>query len=138
MRRLALVLAVGAVAVALPLGGAAAVSPTFRLTIVHTVSGCHVWLHGKKQLGPSAKVVIARGARLQIRANCPMDFDFRQVSGPRLALGPPRQYAGTTRTLVFRRAGSYKLVATNVQTSAERNLETLGPDNTLSLTIVAR
>ena len=67
-----------------------------------------------------------------------MDFDFRQVSGPRMALGPTRQYAGTTRTLVVRKAGTYKLVATNVQTSEERNLETLGPDNTLTLTIVAR
>ena len=38
----------------------------------------------------------------------------------------------------MRKAGTYKLVATNVQTSEERNLETLGPDNTLTLTIVAR
>jgi len=138
MRRLVLVLAVAIAAVALPLGGAAAASPTFRLTIVHTVSGCHVWGHDAKQLGPSAKIVIARGTRLQIRVNCPMDFDLRQAAGPRLTLGTPRQYAGTSRTLVIRRAGTYKLVGKNVQSSEERNLATLGPDNTLALTIVAR
>jgi hypothetical protein len=138
VRRLAVVVAAVAAAVALPMGGAAAVSPTFRLTLVHTVSGCHTWLHGTTTLGPSTKIVVIPGTQLKIRPNCPMDFDFVQVSGPRLALGAKRTYAGTIRTLVVRKPGVYKLVVTNVQSSAERNLTTLGPDNKLSLTIVAR
>jgi len=125
-------------ALAVPLGVAAAVSPTVRLTIVHTVSGCHVWQIGSKAPSPSARIVVKRGTRLQIRASCPMDFDFRQVSGPALALGAKRTYAGTTRTIVFRRAGVYRLAATNVQSSVERGLETLGPDNGLLLTVVVR
>lgn len=138
MRKLASIVAVAAVAVALPMGGAAAVSPTFRLTIVHTVSGCHTWLHGTKTLGPSTKIVVKPGTQLKIRPNCPMDFDFVQASGPRLALGPKRTYAGTIRTIVFRKPGVYKLAVANVQSSVERNLVTLGPDNKLSLTIIAR
>ncbi len=138
MRRLALLAAVVAAAVALPVGAVAAASPTFRLTIVHYVSGCHVWRSGTKSLGPSAKITVKQGTRLQIRLNCPMDFDFKQVAGPRLALGAGRTYAGTIRTTVFRRPGVYKLAVTNVQSSVERGLQTLGPDNALSLTIVVR
>jgi len=138
MRTLAAALAVAALGVALPVGSAAAVSPTFRLTIIHTVSGCHVWQIGAKTLSPSTRIVVKRGTRLQIRANCPMDFDFRQVGGPALALGARRTYAGTTRTIVVRKPGVYRLAVTNVQSSAERGFQTLGPDNTLTLTIVVR
>ena len=138
MRRLVLAIAVLTAVAALPVGGAAAVSPAFRLTIVHTVSGCHIWKLGTKSLGASTKIVVAPGAQLKIRPNCPMDFDFVQVSGPRLALGPRRTYAGTVRTIVFRGPGVYKLTVTNVQSSVEKGLETLGPDNALSLTVVVR
>ena len=138
MRTFLAVVAVAAVSVALPVGGAAAVSPTFRMTIIHTVGGCHIWQVGSKSLSASTRITIKRGTRLQIRPNCPMDFDFRQVAGPSLALGARRTYAGTTRTIVFRRAGVYRLAVTNVQSSAERGLETLGPDNTLTLTVVVR
>ena len=138
MRKLALALAVAAAAVALPVGGAAALSPTIRLALVHTVSGCHTWMRGTQNLGPSAKVVVKAGTQLKIRPDCPMDFDFAQVAGPKLALGAKRTYAGTIRTIVLRAPGVYKLTVTNVQSSVERNLVTLGPDNKLLLTIVVR
>ncbi|HEX4930270.1 MAG TPA: hypothetical protein VFV62_06120 [Gaiellaceae bacterium] len=138
MRKLALAVAVVAAAVALPMGGAAAVSPTFRLALIHTVSGCHTWMRDTKTLGPSTKIVVKPATQLKIRLNCPMDFDFVQVAGPRLALGARRTYAGTIRTIVLRKPGVYKLAVTNVQTSVERNLQTLGPDNKLALTIVVR
>ena len=67
-----------------------------------------------------------------------MDFEFRQLRGPRVALGNPRTTAGTSRTIVFRKAGTYVLTATNVQSSAEQGLQTLGADNVLTLTVVAR
>jgi hypothetical protein len=67
-----------------------------------------------------------------------MDFELRQTAGPKLALGGSRLYTGTTRTLVFRKAGLYKLVAKNVQTSDEIGLETLGEDNFLKLTVRVR
>ena len=67
-----------------------------------------------------------------------MDFDLQQTAGPKLTLGGPRLYAGTTRTLVFRKPGVYKLVAKNVQTSDEAGLETLGEDNSLRLTVRVR
>jgi hypothetical protein len=67
-----------------------------------------------------------------------MDFDYVQRAGPKLALGNRRTFAGDTRVIVFRKPGTYRLQATNVQTPEERGLVTLGPANTLSLTVVVR
>lgn len=127
---------VGVAAVCAP---AAVASPTIRMAIVHVVQGCHVWGTVDSQpLGPTRTVVLSRGQRLQIRINCPMSFDFSQVAGPKLALGPARTYAGTVRTIVFARAGVYKLKAVNVESSAQMGMSTLGPDNTLLLTVKVR
>ena len=137
-RRLGLALLAAAVLAVVPIGGAAAASPTFRMSIIHYVSGCHVWGIGAKTFGPNTKVTLKRGTQLVIRPTCPMDFDFTQIAGPKLALGDPLTHTGTVRTIVFARAGVYRLSAKNVQSSAEMGMQTLGPDNTLSLTVVVR
>jgi len=118
--------------IVLAVAPAAAASPTVRLAILHTVRGCHVWSTTGKA---SATMTVKRGARVVIRASCPMDFDFLQTAGPKLALGDARTHAGTMRTIVFAKRGLYKLVVTNVQTPEEQGLQTLGPTNTLTLTV---
>ena len=139
MRRLVPYL-VALAAFLVPSGGAAAASPTVRLAIVHVVNGCHIW--AKSDSTPlSAKHVVAvkRGGRLQIRVNCPMDFVFAQLAGPKLDLGDPLTHSGTVRTIVFRKPGTYTLRAINVQSSEQLGLQTLGPDNQPVLTVkVAR
>ena len=121
------------------LAPAAVASPTVRLTIVHFFRGCHVWATNDAQpLGPTWKITLKPGSKLVIRDNCPMSFNFSQVAGPKLALGGPRIYHGTARTIVFRKAGLYRLKAVNVESSADMGLETLGPDNTLVLTVRVR
>ncbi len=137
MKRPLLACLAAVVLAAAPAGGAAAVSPTFRITIVHYVRRCHVW-STTGVLGPAAKVTLRQGTRLEIRVSCPMDFDFRQVGGPRLVLGTSRTPAGTTRMILFRTRGVYRLTAKNVQSSEEAGLQTLGPDNALALTVVVR
>jgi hypothetical protein len=67
-----------------------------------------------------------------------MDFDFAQTKGPKLALGNPRTFAGSSRVIVFRKTGVYRLTATNVQTPEDRGLVTLGEANTLTLTVVVK
>jgi hypothetical protein len=135
--RLALVVLAAVVAVAAPVGGAA-VSPSVRLTIMHVVQNCHVWRNGQKTLGPSARLTVKPGTRVVIRSDCPMDFDFTQAKGPKLALGDPRLYAGQSRTIVFRKPGTYRLAVRNVQTPEERGLTTLGEANLLTLTVVVK
>lgn len=136
MRRVLIGLAVALAAVAVATGGAAAASSTVRLTIVHVVQGCHVWgdVNGQP-LGPSRTLKMKRGTTLLIRINCPMSFDFVQLAGPKLALGASLTHAGTVRSLTFARRGVYKLQAKNVESSEQMGMTTLGPDNTLVLTI---
>jgi hypothetical protein len=136
VKRLAFVLAAGAAGLLAP---AAVASPTVRMAIVHVVQGCHVWGTVVSQpLGPTRTIALKRGAHLQIRINCPMSFDFSQLSGPKLQLGSPRTYAGTARTIVFARAGVYRLKAVNVESSEQMGMSTLGPDNVLLLTVRVR
>ena len=132
-----LVLLAAALSVAAP-AGAAAVSPTVRLTIAHVAQHCHVWRTSTRTIGASTKIKVVRGTRLVIRSDCPMDFDYAQTRGPKLALGNPRTFAGGSRVIVFRKAGVYGLTATNVQTPEERGLVTLGEANTLRLTVVVK
>ena len=105
------------------------------MSIVHTLRGCHAWALGSKELGPNAVVTVKAGTKLKLRVSCPMDFAIRQVAGPRIALGDPKLYAGSTRVLVFKKAGLYRFTGTNLQTSDEVGLETLGDDNSLKLAI---
>ena len=121
-----------AVAAFLLTAGPSVASPTVRMEIVHYFRGCHVW---SRTSGPSARVTVPRGTKLTIRVSCPMDFDLSQVAGPALNLGSRRLYAGTATAIVFRRRGVYRLLAKNVKSSVEAGLETLGEDNTLTLTV---
>ena len=136
MRRLPIGLAVGLAVLVVGTGGAAAASATVRLTIVHVVQGCHNWgdVNGQP-LGPSRTLKVKRGTKVTIRINCPMSFEFVQLAGPRLPLGASLTHAGTVRTLVFAKRGVYKLRATNVESSEQMGLATLGPDNVLVLTV---
>jgi hypothetical protein len=111
---------------------------TVSMSIVHVVRGCHVWALGSRQLGPSGIVTVKPGTKLKLRITCPMDFDLVQLRGPKVALGGTRFYAGTTRVVIFKKAGVYRFAARNVQTSDEVGLETLGDDNSLRLTIRVR
>jgi hypothetical protein len=138
VRRLALVLSAAALVAAVGVGTAAAASPTFRLTILHYVKGCHVWQSASGAIGPEATVRLKRGTKLEIRASCPMDFDVRQLRGRKLVAASRRVGAGTTYAISFPRPGVYELTAKNVQSSDEVGLETLGEDNTLRLTVVVR
>jgi hypothetical protein len=125
------------IALSVSIGVAAAASPVVRLSIVHTLHGCHVWM-SNKVLGPSTTITVRRGTRLVIRPTCPMDFELAQIRGPRIGLGNPRIARGSSRVITFPRSGVYRLTAKNVQASTDVGLQTLGPDNALVLTIVVR
>ena len=133
MRKVLLGVLVGLTLVLVP---SAVASPTLRLSIIHVMRGCHIWgTADSRPLGATRTVTLKRGTRIEIRNSCPMAFDVSQVAGPKLAAGLGRWETGTTHTLVFARPGVYRLKAVNVQSSAEMNLQTLGPDNTPVLTV---
>lgn len=125
MKLLALVAAVFAVA---------APSKTVQLAIVHTVSGCHIWQTAHSH-GPATALKLKQGDKITLHITCPMDFQLVQVKGPALKLGGSIMHTGTQRTIVFAKRGLYVIQATNVQSSADLGLQTLGPDNSLRLTV---
>jgi len=134
MRRLVVCLAFGIVLVTVPT--AVAASPTVRLTLIHALRGCHVWATSdSRPFGPAHTVVLKPGGKIEIRINCPMAFNVTQLAGPKLVLGATPWQSGTAHTLVFAKRGVYRLMAMNVQTSEELNLQTLGPDNMPVLTV---
>jgi hypothetical protein len=120
------------------LAAVAAPSKTVQLAIVHTVQGCHIWQSAGHNLGAATKVRVAPGDKVTLRISCPMDFTLTQVAGPRLAIGDPTLHTGTQRTFRFLRKGVYVLRATNIQSSADMGMQTLGPDNVLTLTVTVR
>jgi hypothetical protein len=126
-----LALLVAAIAVGAP-------SKTVRLAIVHTVQGCHVFATAAgRQLAMSTTLSVKAGTKVEIRISCPMSYTVTQVSGPAVTIGDPTFYTGTSRTIVFPRRGVYVLRAVNIQSSADMGLQTLGPDNALTLTVRA-
>jgi len=135
VRRLLLCLAIGTALVAVP---TATASPTVRLAIVHAFRGCHVWGTSESQpLGPARTLTVRRGARVEVRVNCPMTFQVVQIAGPGTA-SPTVWQPGTSHTLVFARRGLYRFRATSTMTSEQMGLQTLGPDNVLTLTVRVR
>ena len=137
MRKLMLTIGVFAALVAIPT--AVAGSPTVKLALIHVLRGCHMWgTSDSRPLGVAHTVVLKRGGHIEIRVSCPMGFDVTQTAGPKIALGASRWETGTTHTLAFARAGLYRLKLVNVQSSAEMNLQTLGPDNMPVLIIRVR
>ncbi len=125
------------VALALASFVVAAPSKTVRLEIVHTVQGCHVWA-SVRQLGAATRLRVSPGTRLVVRVSCPMDFTVTQTRGPKLALGDPTFHTGTQRTIVFAKRGVYVLSAVNIQSAEQMGMQTLGPDNHLTLTVVVK
>jgi hypothetical protein len=126
---------VGAIAIcvaALAVVQAGAARPPTVLEIKHFVRGCHVFAKTEK---PAVNVRLRKGDRIQLVDHDPMDFDIVQTAGPRVPLADPRLRRSETRMLVFRKVGLYRFEATNVQTSEELGLQTLGPDNTLKVVV---
>ena len=121
-------------AVVATLFAVAAPSKTIQLAIVHTVQVCHIWQTSHGQAAATS-LKLKKGDRITIRVSCPMDFQLVQVKGPKLVLGDPTLHTGTQRTIAFPKRGVYVLRATNVQSSADMGLQTLGPDNVLRLTV---
>ncbi len=116
----------------------AAPSKTVQLAIIHTFQGCHVWQAGAKTLGPAATLQVKAGTKLVLRVSCPMDFTLTQVRGPKLALGDPTFHTGTQRTIRFAKRGVYVLSAVNIQSAEEMGMQTIGPDNHLTLRVRVR
>ena len=88
---------------------------------------------------PSTKLTVKPGTRARDPLGLPDGLRLRADEGPAARARRPRaRTPAPSRVLIFRKAGTYRLTATNVQTPEERGLVTLGEPNTLTLTVVVR
>lgn len=122
----------------MPMSGMMAASPsgTTKLTIQHVQKGCHVWSHGGRQ-ATSMRLTLHRGARLMLLDQDVDAHKLVQLSGPKLTVGGPMMM-GQSRTIAFAKAGLYRFTTRVVEMGQEMEVKTIGPDNTLRLTVSVR
>lgn len=114
----------------------ASVSGTTKLTIQHVQKGCHVWSDGSRQAA-SMRLNLGRGARVRIFDQDIDPHGLVQVAGPRL-LFKGHMMMGQSQTITFARPGVYRLRNKVVEMGPMMKVETIGPDNTLRLTVSVR
>jgi hypothetical protein len=115
---------------------AASPSSTTKLTIKHVQKGCHVWSHSSRQAA-SMRLNLRRGARLVVLDQDVDAHKLIQLAGPKLALDGPMMM-GHSQTITFVKTGLYWFKTKVVEMGHMVEVETLGPDNTLRLTISVR
>lgn len=109
---------------------------TAKLTVVHVAKGCHSWTNGDR-IGESVRLTLNRGGRLVI-ANQDIDaHKLVQTAGPRVATGAPMMM-GSTRSIVFRKAGMYHMKTRTVEMPGMPEIDTAGPDHGLWLIVTVR
>ena len=106
-----------------------------RVTVQHVTQGCHELSIGARH-GTALKLTVARDKAIGVFNMDGDSFRIVQVSGPKIATGP-RVTTGLMNVLAFERAGRYVFSVVGVSKGQLRE-RTLGPDNTLRLTIRVR
>jgi len=105
-----------------------------QLTILHVQKGCHVWSNGTAQMA-AMRLTMKPGQMLQIM-NQDLDMHrMMQLSGPAMMLGGPMK-TGQAQSLTFTKPGTYTFDTKSSEMKGMPEAETIGPDNTLRLTVI--
>ena len=105
-----------------------------KLTILHVQRGCHVWSDGTAQT-PMLQLSMKTGQMLQILNQ---DVDMHrmvELAGPGMMLGGPMK-TGQSESLTFTKPGMYRFDTKSSAMMGMPEAATIGPDNTLRLTVV--
>lgn len=107
-----------------------------KLTIQHVQKGCHVWSDGSRRAA-SMRLDLSRGARLRIFDQDIDPHGLVQVAGPKLSF-KGHMMMGQSQTITFTKPGLYRLKNKVVEMGPMMEVKTIGPDNTLHLTVSVR
>ena len=113
-----------------------AVAPMTKLVIQHVVKGCHLLSNGSRQAA-SMSFSFKRGHRLQL---LDQDIDPQalvQIAGPKVAIRG-HMMMGQKQLVAFTQPGVYKFKTKVIEMGPMMNVKTIGPDNTLRLTVSVR
>ena len=107
-----------------------------KLTIQHVQKGCHIFSDGSRRAA-SMRLSLKPGARLQLLDQDIDPHGLVQVAGPKLQL-KGHMMMGERQTITFKQAGVYRLKTRVIEMGKMINVKTIGPDNTLRLTVSVR
>lgn len=104
-----------------------------KLTIQHVQKGCHVLSDGSRQVA-SMRLSLKPGARVQLLDQDIDPHGLVQLAGPKLQI-KGHMMMGERQTITFKQAGVYRLKTRVIEMGKMVNVKTIGPDNTLRLTV---
>jgi plastocyanin len=105
-----------------------------QLTILHVQKGCHVWSNGTTQTA-TMRLTMKPGQMLQIMNQDIDRHRMMQLSGPAMVLGGPMA-TGQAESLTFTEPGTYRFDTKSSEMKGMPEAATIGPDNTLRLTVI--
>jgi hypothetical protein len=103
------------------------------LNIVHVQRGCHVWSNGTTS-GPQMRMMLAAGGTLRITDEDVDPHKLIQVAGRKVMLGKAMM-TGDVAQISFPAKGVYKFTTKTLEMPGMAEVETIGPDNHLMLTV---
>ena len=113
-------------------GSDAATPAAETLNIVHVERGCHVWSNGTKSA--TMQMMLAAGGTLRITDEDVDPHKLIQIAGPRVMLGKAMM-TGDVAQISFPTKGVYKFTTKTLEMPGMAEVETIGPDNHLMLTV---
>lgn len=109
---------------------------TAKLVIQHVQKGCHVWSYNHRQAA-SMRLSLKHGAQLRIVDQDVDPHGLVQLAGPKIAFRP-NLMMGQSLLLVFKQPAVYRFKTRVIEMGSMEEVETIGPDNKLRLTVVVR
>jgi plastocyanin len=130
-----LVLAVAAMAVAVP--AASAGGATTTITISHQMKGCHMWQLANANPKVNLAVTVKAGTVIRFVNNDIMPHRLIEQAGPRVTLVKPNMNKMSASTSVrFSHAGVYRFTTKAGEDYPWlKSMKTIGEDNVLHLTV---
>ena len=115
--------------------GASTPAPTTEnIAINHVEKGCHVWNNGQAAM----QVQMNRGDTLGISNKDIDNHQLVEMNGPMMGMGGMMKMVSGTASMTFTEPGTYhfKTKVVEEKGSTMRAVETIGPDNDLTLEVV--
>jgi len=130
-------LALAAVAVAVPAGGAAAAGPKATLTIRHQVRGCHAWSYNGSPYLASQVVTLRAGTTLTVIDDDIMPHRLAQKGGPVVSIGgAAMSHMGAIAHVRFGQRGTYSFATrAGEDYKGMTHAATKGADNVLRVVV---
>jgi plastocyanin len=138
MRRMLVLLAIGAATVSALAASAGAAPPSVQVVIRHQMRGCHTWSVNNNAYSATQRLTVAPGTRFTITDNDVMPHTLVLLSGPAVTLhGAFMHKPGGQANLQLVAKGRY-VFRTKAGEDYMKGMKTIGADNVLRLVVTVK